>query len=333
MAGATSRQTREKDVRKIVVSRPGGPEVLELVTSPVPSLGAGQVLVDVEAAGVNYLDVYLRNGALPFSAAFTPGLEGVGRVVDVASGVSTPTIGDRVAWINGPGSYANQIMLPAEQAIVLPPGFSTANALLFQGVTAQYLLAEYRDTKPGDVVLVQAAAGGVGQILVQWLKHLGAVVIGTASTEEKLQTIRALGADHAVNYSQGFLEEELDLTNGRGVDLALDAVGRATFSSSVKALAKRGLAIAYGQASGVASDVQVYPLIEKGARVASATIFVYIENAAEMQGRAAAVIRGIEEGWLQMGQTADFALGDAAFAHRALESRTSQGKLALIPTR
>jgi NADPH2:quinone reductase len=320
-------------VRKIIVSRPGGPEVLEMVTSTAPSVTSGQVLVDVEAAGVNYLDVYLRNGALSFSEAFTPGLEGVGTVIDVSADVATPKVGDRVAWINGPGSYADQIALPAEQAIVIPSGLSTANALLFQGVTAQYLLSEYRTIKPGDVVLVQAAAGGVGQILVQWLKHLDAVVIGTASTEEKLRTIRALGADHAVNYSRGFLEEVLDLTGGRGVDLALDAVGQATFSSSVKALAKRGLAIAYGQASGVAPDIKVYPLIERGARVAGATIFVYIEDPAEMRDRAAAVIQGIDDGWLQMGQTTDFALGDAASAHQALEGRTTQGKLALIPAR
>jgi NADPH2:quinone reductase len=320
-------------MQKIVVSEAGNPNVLELVTSSSPSLTSGHVLVDVEAAGVNYLDVYLRNGALDLPMPFTPGLEGVGTVLDVAAGISGVKVGDRVAWINSPGSYAEQIALPAEQAIILPPGFSTADGLLFQGVTAQYLLAEYRHIKPGDIVLVQAAAGGVGQILVQWLKHLGAIVIGTASTEEKLRTIRALGADHAVNYSGGFLEEVLDLTDGRGVDLALDAVGQATFSSSVKALAKRGLAIAYGQASGVAPDVRVYPLIEKGARVAGATIFVYIEDPTEMQGRATAVIQGIEEGWLRMGDATDFVLGDAASAHRALEGRTTQGKLALIPAR
>ena len=144
---------------------------------------SGQVLLDVEAAGVNHLDIYLRNGALPFSEAFTPGLEGVGTAIDVSANVAAPKVGDRVTWINGPGSYTDQIALPAEQAIVIPSGFSTANALLFQGVTAQHLLAEYRTIKPGDIVLVQATAGGVGQILVQWLKHLGAVAIGTAFTE------------------------------------------------------------------------------------------------------------------------------------------------------
>ena len=283
-------------MRKIIVSRPGGLEVLEMVTATVPSVTSGQVLLDVEAAGVNYLDVYLRNGALPFSEAFTPGPESVGTEIDVSANVAALKVGDRVAWINGPGSYTDQIALPAEQAIVIPSDFSTANALLFQGVTAQHLLAKYRTIKPGDIVLVQAAAGGVGQILVQWLKHLGAVIIRTASTEGKLRTIRTLGADHAVKHSRGFVEKVLDLTGGRGIDLVLDAVGQETSSSSVKALAKRGLTIVYGQAFGVASDVKVYPLIEKSARVAGATIFVYIEDPAEMRDRAAAVIQGIDDG-------------------------------------
>ena len=273
-------------MRKIVVFSAGGPEVLVLGAAAMPALDAGHVLVDVEAAGVNYLDVYLRNGALDLPRPFTPGLEGVGTVRAIGAGVTGIEVGARVAWINGPGSYAEQIALRTEQAIMLPPNFSTKDSLLFQGVTAQYLVTEYRAILPGDVVLVQAAAGGVGQILVQWLKHLGATVIGTASTEAKLDTIRDLGADHAINYSNGFLERVLELTAGRGVDIAFDAVGASTFAFSVKALAKRGMAIAYGQASGVAPDVQVYPLIEKGARVAGATIFVYIEDPAEMQRRA-----------------------------------------------
>ncbi len=304
-----------------------------MITVAPPVLESGQVLVKVAAIGVNYVDVYLRNGVLGFPTPFTPGFEGVGTVLEVGADVTGLEVGNRVAWINHAGSYAEQIALPAEQAIHVPDSFSTANSLLFQGVTAQYLLAEYREIKPGDVVLVHAAAGGVGQILVQWLKHLGAIVIGTASSEEKLRTIRSLGADHAVNYSNGFLDAVLQITNGRGVDLAFDAVGENTFSWTVQALAKRGLAVAYGQASGVAPDVQVYPLILKGARVAGATIFVYIEDPVEMQGRAAAVIKGIEEGWLRMPATTEFPLADAASAHRAIESRATQGKLALIPER
>jgi NADPH:quinone reductase len=318
-------------MQKILVTEHGGPEVLKSASVDVPHPQAGQVVVDVEAAGINYLDVYQRQGYVNMPVPYTPGLEGVGKIRELGPSVEGLKAGSRVAWINSLGSYADQISLPAVQAIPVPETFSISEALLFQGVTAQYLLAEYRTIRPGDIALVHAAAGGVGQLLVQWLKHLGAIVIGTASNEEKLSTVRALGADHTVNYSNGFLDSVMDLTQGRGVDLALDAVGATTFADTVKSLAPRGTAIAYGQASGLAPDVQVLPLLFKAARVAGASIFVYIGDAKEMQSRAAEVIRGIQEGWLRIGTTTNFALGDAAAAHRAIEGRTTQGKLALIP--
>lgn len=324
-------------MRKIIIKRTGAPEVLEVVQAAAPSIAPDEVLVDVEAAGVNYVDVYQRNGAVDYlTPPFTPGFEGVGNVVALGENVLDLKVGDRVAWINALGSYAEQISLPVEQAIRVPQSFSTDQALLFQAVTAQYLVTEYADIREGSVVLVHAAAGGVGQFLVQWLKHLGAVVIGTASTAEKLNTIQSLGADHVVNYAtHSFLEEVMRLTEGRGVDVVYDAVGKTTFSDSVKALAPRGIAVAYGQASGVAPDVQVYPLILKGARVAGGSIFTYILDADEMQARAAAAIGGITDGWLRPLPTTHFALKDAAAAHTAIESRGTQGKLAItmaIPT-
>ena len=322
-------------MKKVIVSKTGGPEALEVVTTEKLILKPGEVLIDVEAAGVNYVDVYLRNGAVNYmSLPFVPGFEGVGTIRELGAGVTTLSVGKRVSWINAPGSYASEIALPAEQAIVIPDFFSIDEGLLFQAITAQYLVTEYRVIKPGEVALVHAAAGGVGQFLVQWLKHLGAVVIGTASSEEKLQTIRSLGADHVVNYANGqFLDAVLELTDGRGVDIAFDAVGATTFSSTVKALASRGIAVAYGQASGVAPDVQVYPLILKGARVAGGSIFTYIENPAEMQRRAAAVIAAIDEGWLSALKTTFFTLDEAGAAHQAIESRGTQGKLALTMRR
>ena len=175
----------------------------------------------------------------------------------VGLGVTQMKAGTRVAWINRVGSYAEQIVLPVEQAVLVPNSFGISESMLLQGVTAQYLLAEYRDIRPGDVVLVHSAAGGVGQILARWLRHLGAIVIATASSARKLETARSLGADHTVNYSNGFLEGVFEITRGRGVDLALDAVGAATFSDSVKALARRGTAVSYGGASGIALDVEV----------------------------------------------------------------------------
>jgi NADPH:quinone reductase len=320
-------------MKQVLVSKTGGPEVLEIVSVDVPLLRRGEVLVEVEAAGINYIDVYQRNGAVDSqSGSFVPGFEGVGTIRKRGLGVLSLEIGTRVAWINAPGSYAEQIALPAEQAIVIPESFTVDEAMLFQGVTAQYLLAEYREIKPGDIVLVHSAAGGVGQFLIQWLKRLGAVLIGTASTEEKLQTVRALGADYVINYGDGqFLDAVLEITKGRGVDVAFDAVGATTFASTVKALAPRGIAVAYGQASGVAPDVQIYPLILKGARVAGASIFTYIQDPAEMQRRAAELICGIEEGWLSALKTTHFPLHEAAAAHRSIESRGTQGKLALIP--
>jgi NADPH2:quinone reductase len=320
-------------MKQILVRKTGGPGVLELVSAQSPSPRADELLVDVEAAGVNYVDVYQRNGAVDYqSGAFVPGFEGVGTIREVGAGVSSFEIGTRVAWINVPGSYAQQLVVPANQAIVIPPSFTADEGLLFQGITAQYLLAEYHNIQPRDVVLVHAAAGGVGQFLVQWLKRLGAIVIGTASTQEKLQTVRAIGADYTVNYSDGhFLDAVLAITNGRGVDVAFDAVGATTFASTVKALAPRGMAVAYGQASGVAPDVQIYPLILKGARVAGGSLFTYIEDPAELQRRAAELICGIEEGWLGALKTTHYPLHEASSAHRAIESRGTQGKLALIP--
>jgi NADPH2:quinone reductase len=317
---------------KVIVNRSGGPDVLETAAADPPLLERGKVIVDVEAAGVNYLDVYQRKGYVDLPTPFVPGFEGVGTVSAVGPDVSALKPGDRVAWINSFGSYATRITLPVEQAILIPASFTIDQAMLFQGVTAQYLLAEYRSIKPGDIALVHAAAGGVGQFLVQWLKHLGAIVIGTASSDEKLETVRSLGADHIINYAkQDFLPAVLELTNGRGVDLALDAVGRTTFASTVKALAPRGIAIAYGQASGIPMDVEVLPLILRGNRIAGGSIFIYIEDPKEMQLRTAEVVRGLREGWLRAPPVTCFALENARSAHAAIEGRGTQGKLVLIP--
>lgn len=319
-------------MQKIIARQHGGPEVLELTTGDKPAPGPGEVLVEIEAAGINYIDVYQREGHIDLPKPYVPGWEGVGMVAAVGPGVTVPMRGERVAWINVMGSYASQMVLPAEQAIALPDGLPLDHALaLFQGVTAQYLVTEYQPIRSGDTVLVHAAAGGVGQLLVQWVKHLGGTVIGTASSAEKLRIARELGADHVVDYSGGFLNEVLALTGGRGVDLAFDAVGATTFADTVKALARRGMAVSYGRASGPAPDVEVLPLILKGARVAGASLFEYIDDPTEMQGRAREVIRALSEGWLRVGPTTFFPLSEAATAHRAIQGRSTIGKLALRP--
>jgi len=318
-------------MRKVIVPKIGEPEVLEIVTADSPKPKNTEVLVEVQAAGINFIDVYQRQGHLQVPLPFTPGWEGIGIVREVGGGVTRVKVGTRVAWINNFGSYAEELILPENQVIPIPDAFTTAEGMLFQAITAQYLIREYREIKPGDVVLVQSAAGGVGQVLTQWVKHLGATVIGTASTEEKLKTVLSLGADHAVNYSSGsFLHPVLELTNGRGVDLVFDAVGATTFDESVKVLAKRGMAISYGRASGFAPDVEVLPLILKGARVAGASIFTYIEDPKEMQARATEVIRGLQEAWFRAPATTVYPLDEVVEAHHALEGRKSQGKLALV---
>src|SRR4051794_28055050 len=222
----SSNMERSPTMRRVTVEAFGGAE--QLMVGPAaeaPRPGPGQVLVDVEEAGVNYIDVMQRKGINKPPLPFTPGLEGVGRVREVGEGVDgaggAVAVGRRVAWINVLGSYAGQVGVPAAQAIPVPDSFSTAAALLFRAVTAQYLVSEYRAVCSGDRVLVHAAAGGVGQLLVQWLKHLGAWVVGTTSSEAKAATPRAAGADAVINYGHnyGFLDELLSLTGGQGVDL------------------------------------------------------------------------------------------------------------------
>ncbi len=319
-------------MRKVVVAEIGHPDVLKTVDVAVPKSLAGTALVHVEAVGINYLDVYQRQGVLEVPRPFTPGFEGVGTVIEGFDSSAGPRAGTRVAWINGFGSYAEIAAIPIDQLIPIPERFDIGSGLLFQAVTAQYLMNEYRIIKPSDTVLIHSAAGGVGQILVQWAKHLGAQVIATASSDEKLEAARRFGADILINYSrESFRERVLELTAGHGADLVLDAVGATTFADSVASLASRGTAVSYGLASGPPNAVEIMPLVHKAARVAAGSIFAYISDPAEMLHRAKEVIRAIEEGWLSLGKPKTFSLEDAPAAHRLLESRMSIGKLALIP--
>lgn len=322
-------------MQRIVVQALGGPEHLVLETaSEAPSPAAGEVLVDVEAAGVNFLDINLRKGAgvHAVSPPFTLGLEGVGRVRAVGSGVGL-VVGQRVAWMNVPGSYASQLVVRAELVVAVPESLGVAQALLFQAVTAQYLATEYRAVRPGDRVLVQAAAGGVGQLLVQWLKHLGAWVVGTTSSAEKGDVARAAGADAVINYGRDyqFLDELLRLTDGRGVDLAFDSVGAATFANTVMGLARGGMAVVCGVSSGPAPAISPSQLTNPCTRIGAGSVFSYIAEPGEFQRRAACIFEGIEAGWLHMPEATAYPLARAADAHRDLESRRTHGKLYLVP--
>ncbi len=324
--------------RRVVVKAFGGAEQLSVETPvDLPRPGPGQLLVDVEAAGVNYLDVMQRKGISKLSLPFTPGLEGVGRVREVGVTVDSATgqlvVGQRAAWINVPGSYASQVVVPADRAIPVPDPFSAPHALLFQAMTTQYLVSEYRDVRPGDRVLVHSAAGGVGQLLVQWLKHLGARVVGTTSSDAKAAAARGAGADAVINYGHdyAFLDELQALTNGRGVDLAFDAVGSATLAATLKGLARGGTVVSFGSASGPPPAIDPRELINPCTRVAGGSVFSYVADPAELQRRAASVIDAIRAGWLRVGDGTAYDLGSAADAHRDIEGRSTQGKLHLKP--
>jgi NADPH2:quinone reductase len=215
----------------------------------------------------------------------------------------------------------------------MPDTFTSTQALLFQGLTAQYLVTEYRDVRPGDRVLVHSAAGGVGLLLVQWLKHLGAWVVGTTSSDAKGDVARAAGADAVINYGGDytFLDELLSLTRGQGVDLAFDAVGAATLVTTLKGLARGGTAVSYGQASGPAPAIEPAILTPRAWRLAAGSIFSYVADSAELQRRAAAVIEAMREGWLRVSDGTAFDLDRVADAHRAIEGRGTHGKLYLTP--
>jgi len=324
-------------MRQVIVRAFGGPEQFQVQeTSEALRAGAGELLVDVEAAGVNYLDVMQRKGIGALPLPFTPGLEGVGRIRAVGdAAVDEPafTLGQRVAWVNVRGSYASRLVVPAAQAVAMPDALTIEQGLLFQGLTAQYLATEYRHIQSADRVLVHAAAGGVGQLLVQWLKHLGAWVVGTTSSETKATVAKAAGADEVINYGRdyAFADELKALTGGRGVDLAIDSVGAATFASSLKSLARGGTVVSCGSSSGPPPAINPMDLIYPCTRLAGGAVFSYLATPDELQRRAREVLDGIQTGWLRLPQTTAYTLGQAADAHRALEARQTSGKLYLKP--
>jgi len=318
-------------MRKIVVSNTGGPEELKLEVATDPHPGADQIAVKTEVAGINYIDVYQRKGVYKVPLPYTPGFEGAGTITALGGNVQQLKVGQRVAWINSIGSYAEAVVIPASQAIVLPSDLKPDQGLLFQAVTAQYLVSEYRALKPGDWVLVHSAAGGVGQILVQWAKHLGATVIGTTSNAQKAERVRAMGADHVIDYVKSdFQAEVMKLSSQRGVDLVVDAVGKDTFERSVQSLARGGTAVSYGAASGPPPKIDPPSLSAKALRVAGGSIFGFVAEPKQLQARAQAVLQGIQAGWLKMGGSTSYPLAEAKRAHADIESRRTQGKLMLV---
>ena len=322
-------------MKAIRIESHGGPEVLRLTDVPEPTPTEGQLLVRVEAAGVNFIDVYHRTGLYPNPLPLTPGLEGAGVVTRVGPGATGFREGDRVTWTKAPGSYAEVALVPAEQAVAVPEGVETrtAAAVMLQGLTAHYLCHDTCPLKPGDTCLVHAAAGGVGLLLVQMAKEKGARVFGTVSTEEKAALAREAGADEVIIYTrEDFLDAVKRLTDGRGLRVVYDSVGKTTAEKSLDCLQPRGMMVFYGNASGPAPPIDPLTLSQKGSLfLTRPTLFHYVADRAGLEARAAEVLSAVASGRLKVriGQT--FPLAGAAEAHRALEGRKTTGKVLLLP--
>jgi NADPH2:quinone reductase len=322
-------------MKAIRVEAFGGPEVLQLGEEAEPSPEPGEIVVRVEAAGVNYIDTYHRTGLYPNPRPFVPGLEGAGVVTARAGDVALFREGDRVAWSSALGSYAEMLRLPAQKAVAVPAGTDsrTAAAVMLQGMTAHYLSASTFPLAKGHTCLVHAAAGGAGLLLVQMAKARGARVIGTTSTEAKAALAREAGADDVILYTQqDFLAETKRLTNGRGVDVVYDGVGKDTALKSLDCLALRGMLVLYGNASGPVPPIEPLLLAQKGSLfLTRPQLFHYIADRESLESRASEVLAATAAGRLKVRVERAYPLAEAAEAHRALESRKTSGKLLLVP--
>ena len=317
-------------MRAIVVTRFGGPEVLELQDVPAPEPRSGQVLVDVEFAGVNYRDVYERAGSYGGEAPLVAGAEGAGTVAKVGNDVADVREGDRVAFNAASGTYAEQVAVDAAKTVPVPDGVSTeiAAAVLLQGMTAHYLTRSTYAVQPADEVLVHAAAGGVGLLLTQLVKLAGGRVIATTSTEEKADLARGAGADEAISY-EGFPDRVHELTDG-GVHVAYDGVGRSTFDGSLASLRPRGMLVLYGAASGQPDPLELMRLDRAGSVfVTRPSLRHYTATRDELLSRARDVFRWVEEGELEVRIGDRYGLEDARRAHEDLAGRRTTGKLLL----
>lgn len=326
-------------MRAIVIDRFGGPDELTLKDVPVPSPARGEVLVRVEVAGVNFIDVYMRNGAYGKSDTYktplpmTIGMEAGGTVAALGEGVQGLEVGERVAYCLARGSYADYALVPAWRAVKVPAGvpLEHATALMLQGLTAHYLSHSAFALKPGDTCLVHAAAGGVGQLLTQLAKLRGATVLGTVGDAEKMRIALARGCDHAILYREtDFREEVMRLTGGRGVDVVYDSVGKDTIDRSIRCLRRRGLCVMYGASSGQVAGIAPLALAEAGSVFFTRPHLAdYIADADEIGSRSAALFQHYADGNLKVALHGTLDLEAAAEAHRILEGRGTRGKLLL----
>jgi NADPH2:quinone reductase len=322
-------------MKAIQVKQVGGPDVLELVELPVPQPKANEAVVKLSASGVNFIDVYHREGRYKAALPFVPGQEGAGVVSAVGADVKSVKVGDRVAWSGPMGAYAEYAAVPADRLVPVPQSVSDqdAAAALLQGMTAHYLVCDTYPLKRGETALIHAAAGGVGLLLVQMAHNIGARVIATVSTDEKAKRAREAGADEVILYSQTDFETETKrLTGGKGVDVVYDSVGKTTFEEGLNVLRPRGLMALFGGSSGAVPPVDLIILSQKGSLyVTRPTLVNYISTREELVARAGAVFGMIAAGKLKLRAEHTYPLAEAQQAHRDLEGRKTTGKLLLIP--
>jgi NADPH2:quinone reductase len=322
-------------LKAVQIHEIGGPEVLTLAELPIPVPGPGQVLIKIAATGVNFIEIYFREGRYKAPLPLVPGMEAAGTVEQLGEGVSGFAIGDHVASTGVQGSYAEYALVPAAQLVKVPDGIDLkqAAAVILQGMTAHYLTHSSFPLKAGDTALIHAAAGGTGQLLVQMAHAIGARVIATVSNEVKAELARAAGADEVIRYTEADFETETRrLTEGRGVDVVYDSVGKTTFEKSLNCLRPRGMMVLFGGSSGAVPPFDLIQLSMRGSLfVTRPTLKDYIATRADLEWRAGDVFRWLGQGKLKVRAEHVYALKDAAQAQIDIASRNTTGKLLLIP--
>jgi NADPH2:quinone reductase len=323
-------------MRAIQITETGGPEVLRLAELPDPSPGPGELLVELAAAGVNYIDTYHRSGAYPMPLPFIPGSEGAGTVTAVGPDVSDVDVGDQVAWAGSPGSYAELAVVPADQAVPVPHGvdIEIAAGCLLQGMTAHYLVVSVHAVQPGETVLIHAAAGGMGLLLTQLATASGGRVIATVSTPDKERLAREAGAAEVIRYTEvdDLADEVRRLTGGDGVAAVYDGVGATTFDASLASLRRRGILALFGAASGPVPPVDAQRLNSAGSVfLTRPKLADYVATRKELTWRAGEVFDAILDGSLRISIGGRYPLTDAGRAHQDLQGRRTTGKLLLLP--
>lgn len=321
--------------KAIMVREHGGADVLKPEDREIGAPGAGEIAVRHHAIGLNFIDVYFRTGLYKADLPFVPGSEGAGEVTAVGEGVTEFKPGDRIAY-NGPmGAYAEERLMPADRAVPLPDSvdYETAAAVMLKGLTAYYLLYMTWQVEPGETILFHAAAGGVGLIACQWAKALGATVIGTVGSEEKAELARENGCDHVINYSsETFPERVREITNGEGVDVVYDSVGKDTFEDSLDCLRRRGLMVSFGNSTGPVSVPDLGILSRKGSLfLTRPTLFDYLSERDDLLDGARHMFKTIEDGHIKVHIGQRFPLAEVAKAHEALEGRKTTGSTILLP--